>query len=414
MTKTNQKIPEGWSVKKLGEMGKFVSGGTPDTEKPEYWNGDIIWLTPSEITKLPTRFVSDSERKITRAGLKNSSAVLLPVGSLIICTRATVGDCCINIKEVSTNQGFKNLIPENSNIDFLYYLISSHKTDLIRKACGSTFLEISKHDIEKLKYSVPPLPEQEKIAEILEAWDLAIEKLTALIEQKKLLKKGLMQRLLTGKQRLPGFSEPWKKVKLGECFSFLKTSSYSRAETTDCGEVHYIHYGDIHTKYPLHIFPKDINIYISTKQASKSDCLKTGDLILLDASEDYEGTTKCVELLNISDDEKVVSGLHTLALRDSTQNFINGFRAYITSIPFVKNNFLKQVTGIKVYGVSKDNLKKIKIPIPSLSEQKAIADILSKADEEIDLLTRKLSALKEQKTGLMQQLLTGKIRVKVA
>lgn len=414
MTKTNQKIPEGWSVKKLGEMGKFVSGGTPDTEKPEYWNGDIIWLTPSEITKLPTRFVSDSERKITRAGLKNSSAVLLPVGSLIICTRATVGDCCINIKEVSTNQGFKNLIPENSNIDFLYYLISSHKTDLIRKACGSTFLEISKHDIEKLKYSVPPLPEQEKIAEILGTWDLAIEKLTALIEQKKLLKKGLMQRLLTGKQRLPGFSEPWKKVKLGECFSFLKTSSYSRAETTDCGEVHYIHYGDIHTKYPLHIFPKDINIYISTKQASKSDCLKTGDLILLDASEDYEGTTKCVELLNISDDEKVVSGLHTLALRDSTQNFINGFRAYITSIPFVKNNFWKQVTGIKVYGVSKDNLKKIKIPIPSLSEQKAIADILSKADEEIDLLTAKLSALKSQKKGLMQKLLTGQIRVKVA
>ena len=84
MTQNNQKIPEGWSVKKLGEMGKFVSGGTPDTEKPEYWNGTIIWLTPSEITKLPTRFVSDSERKITDLGLKNSSAVLLPVGSLIV------------------------------------------------------------------------------------------------------------------------------------------------------------------------------------------------------------------------------------------------------------------------------------------------------------------------------------------
>ena len=95
--KTDKKNLPNWDTKKLGEMGKFVSGGTPDTEKPEYWNGDIIWLTPSEITKLPTRFVSDSERKITRAGLKNSSAVLLPVGSLIICTRATVGDCCINI-----------------------------------------------------------------------------------------------------------------------------------------------------------------------------------------------------------------------------------------------------------------------------------------------------------------------------
>ena len=119
MTKNNQKITEDWNIKKLGEMGKFVSGGTPDTEKPEYWNGDIIWLTPSEITKLPTRFVSDSERKITKAGLKNSSAVLLPVGSLIICTRATVGDCCINTTEVSTNQGFKNLIPRNTHANFL-------------------------------------------------------------------------------------------------------------------------------------------------------------------------------------------------------------------------------------------------------------------------------------------------------
>ena len=124
----------------------------------------------------------------------------------------------------------------------------------------------------------------------------------------------------------------WNVKKLGECFSFLRTSCYSRAETTDCGEVHYIHYGDIHTKYPLHISPKDIDVYVSTEQASKSDCLKTGDLILLDASEDYEGTTKCVELLNISDDEKVVSGLHTLALRDISKNFINGFRAYFNPV----------------------------------------------------------------------------------
>lgn len=216
MTKTNQKIPNGWSVKRLGEMGKFVSGGTPDTENPEYWNGDIIWLTPSEITKLPTRFVSDSERKITVAGLKNSSAVLLPVGSLIVCTRATVGDCCINTKEVSTNQGFKNLIPGNSNIDFLYYLISSHKTDLIRKACGSTFLEISKHDIEKLKYPVPPLAEQGRIAEILGCWDLGIETLSALIDAKKQRKKGLMQKLLTAKIRLPGYSDKWEKKTLGK------------------------------------------------------------------------------------------------------------------------------------------------------------------------------------------------------
>lgn len=191
-----------WNVKKLGEIGTFVSGGTPDTEKPEYWNGDIVWLTPSEITKLKTRFVSDSERKITKLGLKNSSAVLLPKNSLIICTRATVGDCCINTKEVSTNQGFKNLIPNNNCVDFLYYLISIHKNDLIRRACGSTFLEISKHDIEKLKYVFPPLAEQKAIADILSKADEEIELLNKKLAAFNLEKKAMMQKLLTGQIRV--------------------------------------------------------------------------------------------------------------------------------------------------------------------------------------------------------------------
>lgn len=410
MTIINQKIPEGWSVKKLGECTLSFSGGTPSVDKTEYYeNGKIPFIRSGEI------YQDFTELFITKKGLKESSAKMVKKGDLLLALYgANSGDSSVCKIDGAINQAILCIRTKEDNLNFLESLFVIYKDKVIHKYLQGGQGNLSAEIIKSLCFMFPPLCEQEKIAEILGTWDLAIEKLTALIEQKKLLKKGLMQRLLTGKQRLPGFSEPWKKVKLGECFSFLKTSSYSRAETTDCGEVHYIHYGDIHTKYPLHIFPKDINIYISTKQASKSDCLKTGDLILLDASEDYEGTTKCVELLNISDDEKVVSGLHTLALRDSTQNFINGFRAYITSIPFVKNNFWKQVTGIKVYGVSKDNLKKIKIPIPSLSEQKAIADILSKADEEIDLLTRKLDLLQSQKKGLMQQLLTGKIRVKVA
>lgn len=405
MMYNNQKIPEGWSVKKLGEMGKFVSGGTPDTEKPEYWNGDIIWLTPSEITKLPTRFVSDSERKITRAGLKNSSAVLLPVGSLIICTRATVGDCCINIKEVSTNQGFKNLIPENSNIDFLYYMISSHKTDLIRKACGSTFLEISKHDIEKLKYSVPPLSEQEKIAKILGAWDTAIEKLTALIEQKKLLKKGLMQRLLTGKQRLPSFSTPWNKVKLGEI-----TCQISK----NVGDLK-IQTASISSKTGFVPQTEKFGRDISGEQYSKYTLIEKGDFSY------NKGNSKtypqgCAYRLKDFEKIAVPNVFISFKVKENIlypefieQFFIGNFhgrllRKVITSS--VRDNGLLNLNANDFFGLP--------ISLPPLPEQKAIADILSKADEEIDLLTRKLDLLQSQKKGLMQQLLTGKIRVKVA
>lgn len=405
MTKNNQKITEDWNIKKLGEMGKFVSGGTPDTEKPEYWNGDIIWLTPSEITKLPTRFVSDSERKITRAGLKNSSAVLLPVGSLIICTRATVGDCCINIKEVSTNQGFKNLIPENSNIDFLYYLISSHKTDLIRKACGSTFLEISKHDIEKLKYSVPPLSEQEKIAKILGCWDDGIEKLSRLIEQKKLLKKGLMQRLLTGKQRLPGFSDPWKKVKLGELFSksLLKNKEAKTLPILTNSATQGIILQDEY-------FDREI---VTKENISNYYCVENGDFIYNPriSKKAPAGPIK----RNHFQEKGCISPLYTI-FKINQENYASFYEMY-----FESNLWVYEAYKVANYGVRSDRMNitdedffDIKLPYPPLSEQKAIADILSKADEEIDLLTRKLDLLQSQKKGLMQQLLTGKIRVKVA
>lgn len=382
MTKNNQKITEDWNIKKLGEMGKFVSGGTPDTEKPEYWNGDIIWLTPSEITKLPTRFVSDSERKITKAGLKNSSAVLLPVGSLIICTRATVGDCCINTTEVSTNQGFKNLIPRNNDANFLYYLISSHKTDLIRKACGSTFLEISKHDIERLEYSVPPLSEQEKIAEILGAWDLAIEKLTALIEQKKLLKKGLMQRLLTGKQRLSGFSEPWKKKKLGEIADLYQPKTISQSDLSEQG-------------YPVYGANGFIGYYPEFNHKNWQ--------IMITCRGSTCGT------VNRTYGPSWITGNAMVINVDKNKQIDKKFLFYC----LLKDNFSSIISGSGQPQIVRNTLAKWKILLPPLPEQGKIANILSKADEEIDLLTRKLSALKEQKTGLMQQLLTGKIRVKV-
>ena len=205
--------------------------------------------------------------------------------------------------------------------------------------------------------------------------------------------------------------EGWSVKKLGECFTFLKTLCYSRAETIENGDVHYIHYGDIHTKYSLYVCPADIDIFVSEKQALKGDLLKTGDLILLDASEDYEGTTKCIELADIKENDKVISGLHTLALRDNKKIFKDGFRAYITSMPFVKNNFWKQITGIKVYGITKDNLKKLKLSIPPLPEQEKIAEILGTWDKAIEKLSHLIEQKKLLKKGLMQRLLTGKVRL---
>lgn len=398
MTKTNQKIPDGWSVKKLGEIGTFVSGGTPDTEKAEYWNGDIIWLTPSEITKLKTRFVSDSERKITKLGLKNSSAVLLPKNSLIICTRATIGDCCINTKEVSTNQGFKNLIPNNNCTDFLYYLISIHKSDLIRRACGSTFLEISKHDIEKLKYVFPPLAEQKKIAEILSCWDEGIEKLSALIEKKKIQKKALMQQLLTGKHRLKGFATPWHEVKLGDIL-------HENNERITMQNQHTV----------LSVTKNGIcsqSEYFDKQIASENNI---GYKILHKYNVVFSPMNLWMGSLGFSEyDVGIVSPAYKI-FTINPQYGAFSFLKYFMICPKMINLYaVNSEMGASVVRRNLDlqSLLSSKIVIPDLAEQKAIAEILSKADEEIELLNKKLEAFKLEKKALMQKLLTGKIRVK--
>ncbi|MER1418805.1 restriction endonuclease subunit S [Klebsiella pneumoniae] len=192
-----------WKITKLIQMGKVVSGGTPDTNMAMYWEGDILWLTPTDVTALTGRFVSNTSRKITPAGLLNSSAVLLPKGSLMVCTRATIGALAISTSEICTNQGFKNIIPnEGFNIEFIYYLLQMNTNEMIKKSSGSTFLELSKKDFETLSFSCPFIKEKQKIAAVLSAADTEISTLEKKLACLKDEKKALMQQLLTGKRRV--------------------------------------------------------------------------------------------------------------------------------------------------------------------------------------------------------------------
>ncbi|VAX07884.1 Type I restriction-modification system, specificity subunit S [hydrothermal vent metagenome] len=187
----------------INQMGKIVSGGTPDTQNPSFWNGDIAWTTPTDITALESRFIKHTKRNITVNGMNNSSAQLLPVGSILVCTRATIGYLAISSSEISTNQGFKSLIPNNDfDSDFIYYLFKYYKHLFIKFACGSTFLEISKKDFSQLTFKVPTIDEQKGIAIVLNNAGNDIRKFeetrTVLLNEKK----ALMQQLLTGKRRV--------------------------------------------------------------------------------------------------------------------------------------------------------------------------------------------------------------------
>ena len=167
-------IPEDWDLKKLEEIGKIVGGGTPDSTILEYWNGKILWAIPTDITKLQTNQIENTKRKITKEGLDNSSAKLLPKGTILITSRATIGECAIATKPISTNQGFQSIIcnDKNFNRTYIFYSIKYHKNELLRLAYGTTFLEINKTEIKKVILPTPSsILEQQKIASILSGVD---------------------------------------------------------------------------------------------------------------------------------------------------------------------------------------------------------------------------------------------------
>jgi len=192
-----------WEEKKLGDVCNVVNGGTPSTRNTEYWNGKIPWCTPTDITSTNGRYISKTERNITEAGLKSSSASLLPKGALLLCSRATVGEIKIAGTKITTNQGIKSLIcSDEVNNEFLYYLIILEKQKFIDKAFGSTFLEISKKNTQEVKFVFPEIEEQCAIAQILSDMDVEIQALRAKRSKYEKIKQGMMQELLTGKTRL--------------------------------------------------------------------------------------------------------------------------------------------------------------------------------------------------------------------
>lgn len=192
-----------WKKTTLDDCAYIFQGGTPRTTNADYWNGDIVWVTPSEITKLKGMYISNSERKITKAGLQNSSAQILPVGTILLCTRATIGELAIATKLMTTNQGFKNFVCKDGvdNI-FMAYLLMTLKEVMISKAIGTTFLEISKKVLKAIEIVIPEYREQEAIASILTAMDEEIEALEEEKEKMIQIKEGAMDDLLTGRVRL--------------------------------------------------------------------------------------------------------------------------------------------------------------------------------------------------------------------
>ncbi len=222
-----------WNSVALGDVCSIVNGGTPKSEVSEYWNGDLNWITPKEMGKLNSREISSTERKITEKGMKNSSARLLPVNSVILSSRAPIGHLAINKELMATNQGCKGLVPAASlDFEYLYHFLSYSKETLNDMGTGATFKELSGGKLATLKIPFPPLATQKKIVAKLDAIFAEIDKATAAAEKNAKNAEALFSQILNELEtKYDGIVK-----ELGNCAHLLsgfafKSNEYTNDET---------------------------------------------------------------------------------------------------------------------------------------------------------------------------------------
>lgn len=399
-------IPEEWKVKRLGDVAQSFSGGTPKAGDAKYYDGNIPFIRSGEIHQ------KDTTLFLSELGLISSSAKMVQKGDLLMALYgANSGDTAVSQIDGAINQAILCIRPHNLLVSFLCSFLELKKDMYIAKYLQGGQGNLSGEIVNNYMIPIPPIEEQHKITEVLETWDKVIEKQTQLIEKLELRKKGLMQQLLTGKKRLPGFSGEWKKVKLGDAAIFLSTNSFSREQLNSVkGNILNIHYGDVLVRYSsvLDASKEDIPYINEQIGYTPKDYVNNGDVIMADTAED-EMVGRCCEVINI-DNIKVVSGLHTILIHPIIK-FTPKYLGYYLNSERYHKQIISIMQGIKVYSITKDALKNTIIDIPCIEEQAAIANILSLCDHEILLAKQKLSKFQWQKKGLMQVLLTGKRRI---
>lgn len=305
----------------------------------------------------------------------------------------------------------KNLLPQ-----YLFYAIQSNtvRSFLIQNAYGTTMAGLNEKILSSIPLFLPvDIDEQSAIAETFSDIDRLISSLQKLIKKKKAIKQGALQELLTGKKRLPGFSVEWRQALFGDLFDFLPTNAFTRDQMTDNGTIQNVHYGDILTKYGacLDMAKTDVPYLlesVSVRKYSESSYVRAGDVIIADTAEDST-VGKCVELVNVHG--KVLSGQHTMLCRPKV-TFAPKFLGYYMNAGCFHNQMLPFITGIKVSSISKANISTLVLKYPTLvEEQQAIAQVFSDMDDEIAQLEKKLAKYQQIKQGMMQELLTGRIRL---
>jgi type I restriction enzyme S subunit len=392
------KIPQGWEVTKLKNIANIKRGrfSIRPRNDPRYYGGEIPFVQTGDISK-SNKYIKTYQQTLNDDGLKVSK--VFPRDTILLTIAANIGDVAITKFGVACPDSLVGLTSEGFvDTEWLYYYLFSGRKVLSNLAPQNAQKNLNVEILGLFKIMCPPITEQKKIAEILSCWDEAIEKIEKLITAKKTFKKGVMQKLLSGKVRFKRFNGRWKKYKFKDLFNSKKVEAGKEEleilSVTKNGVVPQLEY------FNKQIASSDTEKYLKVE---KWDFVMSGLnfwMGSIDVVYDFEKG-------KISPAYKVFTNTNQLS------------KEYMRF--FVRSEIMKKsLIGCSVQGASivrrnldKDMLENFKYLLPLIDEQKQISDILSVIDREIRLFEKERNALKKQKKGLMQKLLTGKVRVKV-
>jgi len=418
-------IPEEWDCERIGDAAaksaNAIVGGPfgSDLISADYAAAGVPVIRGQNmsVSLVSGDFVFVSPRKA-----KSLSANLARSGDLVFTQRGTLGQVAIVPGDkfecylVSQSQMKVSLNRARHDPCFVYQYFASRagQKQITASAIQTGVPHTNLGILRAYRFPAPPLYEQGVIAAVLSDVDALLGALDRLIAKKRDLKQAAMQQLLTGRTRLPGFHGEWEVKRLGELFRFSGGYSASRDQLSEEGHC-YLHYGDIHGSSKTTIDAKadfeDIpKLDIPLKRVSRDSLLEDGDVVFVDASEDDDGTSKHVVVIN-KDRRPFISGLHTIVAKAKTEELAHEYRRYCFQTAAIRQQFLFYAVGTKVSGISKTNIAKLTLPIPSVPEQTAIAAVLSDMDAELSALEARRDKTRALKQGMMQELLTGRVRL---
>lgn len=391
--------PKEWAVETLSNVGLISSGATPLRSREDYFIGNIPWV---KTTDLNNSYIINTEECINENALKETSVKWVEENSILVAMYGgfnQIGRTGLMKVRGTTNQAISSFHVDeiNYNSEFVLHWLNGNK-DYWKQLASSSRKDpnITKRDVEGFPIVKPCYLEQKIIAEIISTWDKAIELKEQLIQQKKEQKRGLMQKLLTGEVRLPGFEGKWEEVKLGSVLKERNETKFSDLEllaiTTKNGVVR--------------------RTEIDVKDNSSEDKSKYKRICPLDIG--YNTMRMWQGVSGVSEYEGIVSPAYTIL--KPTEKVDSYFMGHLFKLSRVVNLFWRYSQGLvdDTLNLKYSNFKIIRVRIPvDINEQKAIAEILKTMDRNIEFLEKELETSKLQKKGIMQLLLTGIVRVKV-